>query len=306
MAGIRRTGAASRFTPALCLLLLLAAGVATATEVTRKFNGLTLNANLEMADGAAFGDGMVILVHGYGAHNRMEIIHEAQRALRDNGRSSLAINLSLSIDNRRGYFGCETPKRHLQSDGVLELGAWVEWLRERDVGDIAVLGHSRGANQAMVYAVERLDPEVTHLVMLAPGLGDELDEIYLERYGVTIDEVRDLAERRVAAGKGGELMMDIDTLECPRRAITADSFLSYYSRPNKFRQFRDYLPRSPVPVLVITGSVDERQPNIAKLITPYADGKRIRVSVIEGAGHFFRDFNIDEAMEAAIEFIDET
>ena len=60
-----------------------------------------------------------------------------------------------------------------------------------------------------------------------------------------------------------------------------------------------------VPTLIIAGSLDERQPNIAKLVTPYLDGKNVQIAVIEGAGHFFRDFNIEEAMEAAIEFIDE-
>ena len=297
--------AGSGLVVAALLLVITFATAVDAEEVTHRFNGLTLNANLEMADGKDFADGMVILLHGYMAHNKMEIMRASQQALLDNDRSSLAINLSLGIDNRHGYLGCEHPHRHLQEDALHEIAAWVAWLRERGVEQVVLMGHSRGANQIMVYAVENLDPEVTHMVMLAPGMGDEIDQIYKERYGVDLQQPVQLAMQQIANGKGGELMHDVDMLSCPQISVTPNSFVSYYSYPNRFRQFNEYLPRSPIPTLIIAGSIDERQPNIPKLVTPYLDGKNVQIAVIEGAGHFFRDFNIEEAMEAAIEFIDE-
>ena len=62
----------------------------------------------------------------------------------------------------------------------------------------------------------------------------------------------------------------------------------------------------PIPTLIVTGSRDEVEPNIVEDLAPYADGRRIRIDVIENAGHFFQDFNIEEAVEAAVEFIDES
>lgn len=278
---------------------------AEAEEVTHRFNGLTLNANLEMAEGKTFGDGMVLILHGYLAHNKMEVIRSAQQALLDNGRSSLAINLSLSIDNRHGYYGCDKPQRHVQDDAIDEVGSWIAWLRERGTSRVILMGHSRGANQLMVYAAEKIDPEVSHLVFLAPGMGDEVEQAYLARYGVSLDETRVYVQTQIDAGNGNRLLQGIDMLACPKSATTAFSFNSYYSENNKFWRFDDYLPRSPVPTLIISGSLDERQPNTQKLVMPYLDGMRIQLAVIEGAGHFFRDFNIEEAMEAAIEFVDE-
>ena len=63
-------------------------------------------------------------------------------------------------------------------------------------------------------------------------------------------------------------------------------------------------PAIPVPTLVVTGTQDERFPNISKQVSPYVDNKRLFLIEIENAGHFFRDLNIDEAIEALIEFID--
>ncbi|MDH3759698.1 MAG: alpha/beta hydrolase [Gammaproteobacteria bacterium] len=278
---------------------------AAAEEVTHRFNGLTLNANLEMAGGKSFSDGVVLILHGFMAHNKMEVIRTSQQALLDNDYSSLAINLSLSVDNRHGYYGCDQPQRHVQDDAIGEIGSWIAWLRERGTKRVILLGHSRGANQFMVYAAEKIDPEVSHMIFLAPGMGDEAEQAYFTRYGVSLDKTRTYVQAQINDGRGDQLLSDIDMLACPRATVTADSFNSYYSRDNRFRRFEHYLPRSPVPTLIISGSIDERQPNTQKLVTPYLDGMRIQLAVIEGAGHFFRDFNIEEAMEAAIEFIDE-
>ena len=58
-----------------------------------------------------------------------------------------------------------------------------------------------------------------------------------------------------------------------------------------------------IPTWIITGTRDELVPSIAKDVAPFIDGGRIRLSVVEGAGHFFLDFNIEEAVEASVEFI---
>ena len=217
------------FNPTICtrgfkfLSIWIAAGLVIFTcsniraeEVTQKFNGLTLNANLEMAESKSFEDGVVLILHGYRAHNNMEIIRSAQQALLDNDRSSLAINLSLSIDNRHGFYGCELPQRHIQDDAIDEVGSWIAWLRERGAKRVILIGHSRGANQLMVYAAEKIDPEVSHMVFLAPGMGDEAEEAYNTRFGASLDETRAYVQTKIDAGKGDQLLEDIDMLGCAK------------------------------------------------------------------------------------------
>ncbi|HMB72635.1 MAG TPA: alpha/beta hydrolase, partial [Gammaproteobacteria bacterium] len=97
-----------------------------------------------------------------------------------------------------------------------------------------------------------------------------------------------------------------DFIICPRTNVSAKSFLSHYKADALFNSFEKYLPRLKLPTLITTGSLDERFPHTEEKISPYVDGKTIRHNEIEGAGHFFRDFNIDEAMEAAVEFLEAT
>lgn len=293
------------FYPGLAILLLTSSISVKAVEVSQAFRGLTLNANLEMAEGRDFEDGIVLIVHGYSGHNKMEIIRSAQRALTENGQSSLAINLSMGIDNRHGFFDCTWPHQYLQEDTLDEISAWVDWLRARGGSRITLLAHSRGANQAMVYAVDNKDPEITYLVLLAPGIIDDTKQAFEERYGPTFDRQLASAEKLIAAGRGGELLENTDIMICPQTSVSADTFYSFYGSNSRFRNFQSYLPRIPMPTLVITGTLDELSPDTAQGVAPYVDDERLRLHVIEGSGHFFRDFNIDEAIEAAVEFIDD-
>lgn len=275
-----------------------------AKEVTQQYNGLTLNANLEMAEGKTFKDGIVLLLHGFLAHNKMEIIETAQQALLDVGHSSLAINLSLGIDNRHGFHGCDRPHRHIQDNAIKELAAWVAWLRRKGVEDITLIGHSSGANQVSRYAVEQLDPEVSRIVLLAPGTAgrEHNRENYQIRYDTNFENLVSSLEKKVIQGKG-DILMKIDWNACSQADTTPRSFLSYHSPNNKFANIKANLIRIKIPVMVIAGDLDELQPNTPEILESIIDNEKIRLTVIEGAGHFFRDFNIEEAIEATIEFI---
>jgi pimeloyl-ACP methyl ester carboxylesterase len=290
---------------AALILFLNTALPVQANEFTMPYKGLTLNANLELAEGKTLQDGVVIVLHGSMAHNRMEIIEASQQALADNDQSSLAINLSLGVDNRHGFYDCSLPHRHTSEGGVDELGAWVAWLREKGVAGIVIMAHSRGANQAMVYAVEAKNPAVTHLVLIAPNTSPPKPQ-YEARFGEIYDENIERVQKQIDAGKGGELIENLDFLYCPRASVSADSFNSYNGVDDKFRQFQMYLPQVQIPTLIVTGTRDEIEPDIVEDLAPYADGRRIRIGVIENAGHFFQDFNIEEAVEAAVEFIAES
>lgn len=291
---------------ALAGLLLAIAPPAKAEQVTMRYGDLTLNANLEMADGKDYSDGMIIILHGMLAHHQMEIIRSAQQVLLDNERSSLAINLSLNIDNRQGFHDCLLPHRHLQEDALLEIDAWVQWLRQKGVSKIALMGHSRGANQLMVYARDYPSRDVTHLVMLAPGAGGTKGarKLYEERYGTDLDEIVAFAEQQVASGSGDELMK-FDFGTCPQTDATPRTFLSYWKINNRFSDFSEVLAGISVPTLILIGNQDELQPNAPELLASATVNERVSMIVIESAGHFFRDLNLDEAIEYAIEFIDQ-
>jgi pimeloyl-ACP methyl ester carboxylesterase len=289
--------------------LTLFIGVASnlqAKEVSIQYRGLMLNGNLELAEGRRLEDGVVLILHGSLGHNRMEIIEASQQALLDNDYNSLAITLSLNINNRHGFYDCTWPHRYTLDDGVDELSAWIGWLSEKGVERIVLLAHSRGANQAMIYAVEEKDPKVSHLVLLAPNTTDTSKSNYEARYGKTFDENLVRVKKLIDAGKGAELIENLDFSYCPKATVSAATFYSFNRYDDKFRRFQSYLPQIPVPTLIVVGTVDEFQPNIANDVAPFVDGKRIRLGQVENAGHFFRDLNIEEGVELAVEFITET
>lgn len=285
-----------------CLLLSLS-NLVQAEEVNLQHRGITINGNLELAEGKQIEDGVVLILHGLMGHNRMEIMDTAQQALLQNEQSSLAVNLSLGIDNRHGFYDCSKPHRHMQEDAFGEIKAWVNWLRNREVKQITLMAHSRGANQAMVYAVEHIDPEITQLVFLAPGTITDSKQLFEGRYGKSIGNVLNRANELIAQDRGSELIENTDFMYCPQAPVSAKTFKSYYDDRETFRNFPSFLPRITVPALIITGTADERQPHVATHVQPYVDGEMVQLKVVEGAGHFFRDFNIEDAMELAVEFI---
>ncbi len=288
------------------LLLVMQSQTVHAREVTLEHNGLTLNGNLEMAPGRDFTDGMVVIIHGILAHNGMEIVTTTQQALRDIERSSLAVNLSLGMDNRHGFYDCDQDHTHVQDHALSEIEAWIDWLQSRGVNSVILLGHSYGANQIMAYMMERKNPSISHLIFLAPNTINSLRKANQRRYGDEVLQNIEQAQRMIAKGDGHKFIDNIDYLLCPKARVTAQSFASYYGTDaeKRFYNFTSHLPALSIPTLVTTGTADERQPDIAKQVLPYVDGKTIHLSVIEGAGHFFRDFNIEEAMEAAVAFIE--
>jgi pimeloyl-ACP methyl ester carboxylesterase len=152
----------------LALAALLAAS-ALAEEVTTRHRGLTLNANLELAQGKGLEDGVVLITHGLLAHNKMELIAALQGLLKARGWSTLAINLSLGVNDRHGFFDCGRLHTHRPTDALDEIDAWIGWLKTQGATDIVLMGHSQGGAHTALYAAERKDEAVSAVVLLAPA-----------------------------------------------------------------------------------------------------------------------------------------
>ena len=103
-----------RFTIA-AFLICATALASTAEEVKMSHDRLTLNANLNIAEGRTLADGVVLMVHGTLAHKDMEIMAMLQELLIERDISNLAINLSYAQDDRHGMNDCAGPLRHLGS-----------------------------------------------------------------------------------------------------------------------------------------------------------------------------------------------
>ncbi len=292
---------------AVLLIFINLAGLNTVSageEITIQYDDRRLNANIEMADGKDFSDGMVLIVHGTMAHYGMEIIGAAQQVLLDNEVSSLAINLSLNVDNRHGFFDCQEPHYHTQEESLVEIGVWIDWLKRQGTSNIILMGHSRGANQVMVYADESPAPGVTHVLLMAPGTSGTERGIaqYEARYDIKMVDVIARAEKQINQGKANELMR-IDFMSCPQANITPRSFLSYWGENKKFNDIERVINKATIPTLVIIGDQDELQPDAIPVLESKITNENVQLEIVGGAGHFFRDLNMDDAIEIAVDFI---
>lgn len=285
------------------LLLTLGSPILSAEQVTMPHQGLALNANLTTAGDDWTKGAVVLMTHGTLAHNGMEIIRELQAMLADRGISSLAINLSLGLNQRpSAMYDCRTPHTHRHTDALDEIGAWLAWLKEAEVDQIALLGHSRGGNQTAWFAAERLDPAVSHLFLVAPttwSAGYDAKD-YTKRYRKELAPVLRRARDLVATGKPRSRMKPVDFIYCKETQASAEAMLSYYESDPR-RDTPTLIPRIQAPVIVFAGSEDEVVAGLIEKMQPLADGKRVRLEVVEGADHFFRDLYSEDIADVIAE-----
>ncbi len=287
----------------LLSVFTLTAQAAESKEIKQKYNDLTVNANLLMADGKSYQDGMVLLTHGTLTHAGRSTYANLQQLLADRGISSLAINLSLGLDDRHGEYDCKTPHRHRHEDAVGEIGFWLNWLKKQGANDITLMGHSRGGNQTAWFSVEQDDPAVKRVVLIAPATWnyDAEKADYKKKYGQSIEPILAKAEKLVAEGKGDTLIKNINFIYCKDTSATANAVVSYYKNEPRM-DTPTLLKDAKKPTLVVIGSADTVVTDLEEKMNG-VESEQVTVTVVDGAGHFFRDFFAEDLADNAAEFI---
>ncbi len=288
----------------LSLFFCVASGQALASDVKLGYGGLTLNANLELADGKDMTDGIVLITHGLLAHGGMEITKVMQELLKERNLSSLAITLSLGLDDRRGMYDCAALHSHRAGATLDEIAAWIAWLKEKGATDIVLAGHSSGGRQTAWFMAERDDPAVKKVVLIAPGIwtADSGARRYKENFKKDLAPLVARAQALVDAGEGDAMMEKTDFLFCPQATVSAATFISYYGgEPRKDTPHN--LPKIKKPVLVVGGSEDRTIVGLREVVGPLADGERLKFVEVEDAGHFFLDLFAEDLADAIAEFV---
>lgn len=283
------------------------ASTALAEEVQLEIQGLTALGNLELAKNKSLkADGAVLLLHGTLAHNRMEILSAQQELLREKGVNSLAITLSLGLNERRGLFDCNLEQDHRNEDASVEIAAWVEWLKSQGAANITLAGHSRGGNQAAIYAAKQPDASVKRLVLIAPSADTtpRMAEDYSQRFKQPLEPILAEAEKLVAEDQSTTLLTDIPFLYCERAKVTAGAFVNYYGQ-NQNLYTPSLLPHIKLPILVVVGDLDPLSNELVPAIQGIPNAANIKLETIQGADHFFRDLAAEDLSDQIKAFIGE-
>ena len=296
-----------QFVLVLIVSLLALGGVQLrADEVSLDHAGLKLNASWKPVGDEWQSGPVLLMTHGTLAHGRMEIMETLQQLFADAGLSSLSITLSLGQSDRHGMYDCATLHAHKHTDALDEIGVWLKWLKEQGAEQVVLLGHSRGGNQTAWFAVERDDPVIRKVVLIAPQTWDEQAAAgsYEQRYGESVGKLLAQAQAQVDAGKGSAEIKTRGFIYCADATATADAVLSYY-RPEQRMDTPSLLPQVSKPVRVIAATNDESVPGLPDSLAPLAEQGVIELVVIDGADHFFRDLYADEVLEAIQEFVEQ-
>ncbi len=277
-------------------------GTAQAEKVRIKHDGLTLNGELNIVEGKILKDGVVLVVHGTLAHSGMGTIKNLTDVLAERELNTLAITLSLGVDDRHGMYDCKVAHRHRHLDALKEIEAWMAWLQSRGVGDVVLFGHSRGGNQVARYAAEQGHVLLKRLVLLAPANWDETRAAkgFERNHGQPLSSALEKARALLKAGRSSEIMKGMGLLFCRGADVSAESFVSYYQPDLRF-DTPSILNEIKVPTLVIAGGKDIVVRGLAEQVEGLADGSRLQLTVIDDAGHFFLDLlaeDVADAMEA--------
>lgn len=269
------------------LLLLLLASAVFADEVSLQYDGLLLNGEVVLAGEQSLSDGVILILHGTLGHNGMEIVSTLQDLFAENGRNSLAITLSLDVDDRHGFLPCDAEHTHTMEDAGMELAAWLSWLQSMDAGEIVLLGHSRGGNQIARFIADQ-HPDIVAAILIAPSSGGE---------PVSAD-----GDENLQRARKNEWLRDVSFLHCSKATVSGESYASYYGSMDATNT-PALLNRIDLPVLVFSGSEDNVVPDLAEHMR-MVNRNNIRFEEIDGADHFFRDLYADDIVESAIEFLD--
>jgi pimeloyl-ACP methyl ester carboxylesterase len=272
-----------------CLALLLAAAGATArAEPVQIKPSLTrLNGNLELPAGRSASDGLIVMVHGTLSWHGQETIVALQKNLKARGVGSLAITLSLGVDDRQRTRRCDIVHDYALAGAKREVGLWLEWLKGQQAKYVDLLGFSRGGAQVAAFAPEFQN--VRKVVLLAPAFATSLEqaEIYKRSFG------HDLAPEIEEARKNPLAKRTVDFLTCRQAPVLNATFLDGYSElPPRLAAKTGH------PTLVIVAGKDEVVPDLAKRLP--SDVKPV---VIEGADHFFHDLYGEDAADLIAKFL---
>lgn len=272
-------------------------------EIKQTLGGLTVNANLLMADGKNFQDDIVLLTHGTLTHNGRSTYKQLQKNLASLGISSLAINLSLGLNDRHGEYDCKVTHTHKHTDALKEIGFWLHWLKAKGAKKVVLMGHSRGGSQTAWYAVKHDNPIIKEVVLLAPATGEQQSaEVYEHKYGKPLAAILAKAKALVAEGKGSTVLKNTDFIYCKKSQVTAASFVDYYDPKPEF-DTPTLLKNIKKPTLVIMGTEDKVVPDLPEKMKALEKSKMAKTLMIEDANHSFLDFANEDIAQAISDFI---
>ena len=182
------------------------------------------------------------------------------------------------------------------ADCVYDIDAALQFMRDRGVVHVCLLGHSSGTNKVVFYQFRRKNEGVRGEILLSPN-----DDVGLQRnaVGEDFDELLKTALTRVEEGDGDQLMPEGSFFGYPMSAKTYWGFFGPHSERDTFPYRNpqagfEELSAIECPLLVLFGNVNEYvlgdlDETLSLLERKATASSRVDTGIIEGAPHSYLD-----------------
>ena len=194
-----------------------------------------------------------LLIHGSGGHFYSPATRSMASDLSKAGYPCLTLNTrghdTVWVDNQTGIFHGNAFE--ILDDSKLDLRAGIDFLQNRGIQRICLLGHSMGAVKISYYAAFQNDPRIQAVIPISPVrlsysyyMGSEDAEEFQNNL--------ELADEMEANGRALDLMK----VNFPiKQFFSAASYLDKHG-PGERYNLVDLAPRIHVPILTLAGSLE--------------------------------------------------
>lgn len=238
----------------------------------------------------------VIILHGFLQTHESPIVFRLASGLAGAGYSVLTPTLTLGVTHRRSSLACEAIHSHTLSDGVAEIGRWVDWLGKRHKGPVVLVGHSLGSLTLLAYLEESRLPKVNK------AIGISIMEGRIGRKPTTQAALLLDLEKRLQAGQRSPIKQPFAF--CPSMLASPESLLSYLEWTPKRVMAISGKHRSKI--AYIMGGNDDR---LGEGWLSGLSKTGVKVRTIPGANHFMdgeHEFDLLDSVIDELNGLEET
>lgn len=230
----------------------------------------------------------IFLMHGFLQTRNFFTIARLFDTLSNAGYTILSPTLSLGLNRRAQSLPCESIHTNSIDDDIAEINQWVDWLSSRSGQPVILMGHSMGANKLLAFVDQSRTAKIARMILisLAPiGPGWPSNNASL----------KDLERAQNAIFTKETGLDDYGIAFCKKYVTTPANILSLYGWT--FNRVRSVIIDQNHPIYIILGAEDNMidLSGIGSL-----ESSRVKVDLIDGAGHFFDkefEFELHDAIE---------
>ena len=226
-----------------------------------------------------------LLIHGSGGHFYSSATRTMASDLSKAGYPCLTLNTrghdTVWVDNQTGIFHGNAFE--ILDDSKLDLRAGIDFLQNRGIQRICLLGHSMGAVKISYYAAFQNDPRIQAVIPISPV---RLSYSYYMR-SEDAEEFQnnlELADEMEANGRALDLMK----VNFPiKQFFSAASYLDKHG-PGERYNLVDLAPRIHVPILTLAGSLETHTRLVdmaSDLVLAAVNSPSASYEIIDGGDH---------------------